>query len=279
MKKSVKYICENKVFSIGIFIVSISVFIAIFAPWIVPYNPADAVPKIRMLHPFRDASHILGADYLGRDMLSRIIYGIRISLLISVASVLLSMAVGGIIGLLCGLNYPGPFDTVLMRITDIQIGFPFIVVAIIALSLVEATIPSVIIVLSLATWPAYARNVRSSTMSQKETDYVAAARIMGAKNGRIAFRYIGRNLLPTILPTVSLDIAGTMISESLLSYINLGLNPPIISLGNIMADGASYISTEWWLTGVPGVVILLIVLGFNFIGDNLQRKVDPLLNK
>ena len=166
-----------------------------------------------------------------------------------------------------------------MRITDIQMGFPFIVLAIIALTLFEPNPLSIIIVLSLSAWPAYARVVRSSVMMQKDMDYIAAARMMGAGKLRIAVKYVGKNLMPAILPVLPLDIAAMIINESLLSYMQLGIKSPSISLGNIMADGRQYISTDWWITAIPGIVIMIMVLALNFVGDSLQTKLDPKLRK
>jgi peptide/nickel transport system permease protein len=166
-----------------------------------------------------------------------------------------------------------------MRITDIQMGFPFIVLAIIILTLVEPTVTSCIVVLSLASWPAYARVLRSNVMLEKEMDYIAAAKAMGASSTRIAIKYLGRNFLPSILPVMPMDIAGAIITESLLSFMSIGIQPPNISLGNIMADGRNYISTSWWITAIPGVVVMIIVLALNLMGDTLQKYFDPKLNK
>jgi peptide/nickel transport system permease protein len=138
---------------------------------------------------------------------------------------------------------------------------------------------SVTIVLSLALWPAYARTVRSSVLPMKNADYIAAAKLMGASKWRIAVKYIGKNILPMMLPLFPLDIAAMIINESLLSYMSLGINPPQISLGNMMADARSYITTVQWYILIPGVVLIIMVIGLNFIGDNLQYHLDPKLRK
>lgn len=277
IKCALDAISRNKLLSIGAVIVFLAVFIAILAPVLVPHNPDFNDTARRLSKPFASSKYILGADYIGRDLLSRIIFGMRTSIIIGVGGVLLALTIGLIVGIISGFTHPSVFDVVLMRITDIQMGFPFIVLAIIILSLVKPNILTVTIVLSLSAWPAYARVVRSSVLQQKDTDYVLAAKIMGASHLRVAVKYIGKNLLPVLLPVIPLDIASMIINESLLSFMQLGIKPPIISLGNIMSDGLNYISTDWWLTGIPGFVIMFLVLGFTFIGDSLQTKFDPKL--
>lgn len=270
---------KNKLLTVGLVIVAIAIIASVFAPLISPCDPQKMTPSIRLTKPFTDSEHILGVDAMGRDLFSRILYGLRTSLLISLGGVSLALVIGVILGIISGLSHPNFIDTIIMRITDIQMGFPFIVLAIIALTLFEPKPLSIIIVLSLSAWPAYARVVRSSVMMQKDMDYIAAARMMGAGKLRISVKYIGRNLLPAILPVLPLDIASMIINESLLSYMQLGIKSPSISLGNIMADGRQYMSTDWWITAIPGIVIMILVLALNFIGDSIQTKLDPKLRK
>lgn len=283
IKKVLSFLKKNPSFTIGLIIILITLFIAIFADSIVPFDPAASSPKDRLAPPFwsSDAKpgHILGTDYIGRDLVSRVFMGIRTSVFISFLSVGTAIIIGMTVGLISGLSHPGPIDSILMRITDIQMGFPFIVLAIIILTLVEPTVTSCIVVLSLASWPAYARVLRSNVMLEKEMDYIAAAKAMGASSKRIAIKYLGRNFLPSILPVMPMDIAGAIITESLLSFMSIGIQPPNISLGNIMADGRNYISTSWWITAIPGVVVMIIVLALNLMGDTLQKYFDPKLNK
>ena len=285
MKKKSKFrsvlqwIGKNKLFTLGIIIVGIYLLAGIFAPLIAPSDPGKANPSIRLLKPFQDPAHWLGTDAIGRDLFSRLLYGIRTSVIIGFCSVLLAALIGLIVGIISGLTSPGPLDSVLMRITDVQMGFPFIVLAMIALTLFAPNEVSVTIVLSLALWPAYARTVRSNVIPQKSTDYIAAAKLMGASSWRISTKYIGKNLIPAMLPLIPLDIAGMIINESLLSYMSLGINPPKISLGNIMSDARGYISSDAWYIMIPGIVLIIMVLGLNFIGDNLQVHFDPKLRK
>ena len=270
VKAFFKYIGKNKMFCIGMLIVIIAVLSAVLAPVIAPCDPQQMTPSIRLTKPFPDSELILGCDAMGRVIISRILYGLRTSLLISIGGVALALAIGVVLGIISGFSHPNFIDTLIMRITDIQMGFPFIVLAIIALTLFEPNPLSIIIVLSLSAWPAYARVVRSSVMMQKDMDYIAAARMMGAGKLRIAVKYVGKNLMPAILPVLPLDIAAMIINESLLSYMQLGIKSPSISLGNIMADGRQYISTDWWITANPGNEIMIMELALNIVGDSLQ---------
>jgi peptide/nickel transport system permease protein len=272
--KTMGLLWQDKSFLIGLIIIIIIVFIAIFARQIVPYDPGKIAPRDRLMPPFTSSSaqafHLLGTDGIGRDLLSRIFVGIKTSIVIGLFSIAFAIFLGAGVGLLSGLSYPGIFDSLLMRITDIQMGFPFILLAIIILSLIHPTIESIILVLGLSAWPAYARVIRSGVIIEKEMDYVGVAKIMGASRFRIAFKYLGKNLVPAILPVAPMDLASIVIAESLLSFLNLGIQPPGISLGNIMADGWNYINIQWWITAFPGIAIFIIVLALNFMADAMQ---------
>jgi peptide/nickel transport system permease protein len=265
---------KDKNFLIGMAVIAITLFITLFAQQIVPYDPGKVAPRDRLMAPFwsstSGAFHFLGTDSVGRDLLSRIFIGVKNSMAIGLFSIALAILIGAVIGLLSGLSYPGFFDSLLMRITDIQMGFPFVLLAIIILSLVRPTVLTIILVLSLSAWPAYARVIRSGVIIEKEMDYVAVAKIMGASKLRIAFKYLGKNLIPGIIPVAPMDLASIVIAESLLSFMNLGIQPPGISLGNIMSDGWKYINTQWWITASPGIVIFIIVLALNLMADAMQ---------
>lgn len=269
---------KNPGFTIGLLVVMIMLFVAIFAKQLAPFDPQVGSPKDKLLPPFwmkgADSRFLLGTDYIGRDLLSRIIMGIRTSMIICVSAVTGAVLLGVFVGIVSGLSYPGIVDSIFMRITDIQMGIPFIVMVIIIVSFTTPTIASCTLVLMLATWPVYGRMIRSSVMVEKEIDYISAARIMGASRSRIAVKYLGRNILPGILPTVPMDISNVILTESLISFMGLGIQPPTISLGNIMADGRNYISTHWWITGLAGLVIMIIAIALTLIGDDLQRNMN-----
>ncbi|MEA5049719.1 MAG: ABC transporter permease [Eubacteriales bacterium] len=278
VKSGLRFMAKNPRFTVGLIVMLIMLFIAIFAEQLVPHDPYKGTPKNKLLPPFwmegSDPRFPLGTDYIGRDLLSRLFMAIRTSLIISICAVTGAVVLGILVGIAAGMNYPGPLDSVLMRITDIQMGIPFIVMVIIIVSLFTPTIGSCTVVLMLATWATYGRCVRSSVMLQKEMDYIAAAKIMGARPWRIAGKYLGRNILPGIFPVVPMDISGVILTESCISFMSLGIQPPTISLGNIMADGRNYISTHWWITGMAGIVILIMSVSLTLIGDDLQKNLD-----
>lgn len=278
LKEGLSFCRKNPGFTIGLIIMVLVLLVAIFAEQLCPYDPAAGSPKDKLLPPFwmegADPRFLLGTDYIGRDLLSRLIMGVRTSMIICVCAVVGAVLIGVLVGIAAGMNYPGPLDNVLMRVTDIQMGIPFIVMVIIIVSFVTPTVGSCTVVLMLATWAGYGRMVRSSVMIEKETDYIAAAKTMGASRWRIATKYLGRNILPGILPTVPMDISNVILTESCISFMSLGIQPPTISLGNIMADGRNYISTHWWITGIAGLVILIIAVALTLIGDDLQKNMD-----
>ncbi len=272
-----KFCKKNPGFTIGLIVTLIVLFITIFAKQICPHDPQASDPKMKLLPPFwmegANPEHPLGTDYIGRDLLSRIIMGIQTSMMVSLGAVAGAVIIGVFVGIVSGLSYPGPLDSVLMRITDIQMGIPFIVMVIIIVSLATPTVGSCSLVLMLATWPVYGRMIRSSVMLDKEIDYIAAGRAMGASNWRIAYKYLGRNIMPGILPVVPMDFSNVILTESCISFMGLGIQPPTISLGNIMSDGRNYISTHWWITGIAGFVILIIAVAFTLMGDDLQKNM------
>jgi len=278
VKKFFSFCKSNPGFTIGLIVMVFMIFVALFAEQLCPHDPYTGSPKDKLLPPFwmegADPRFFLGTDYIGRDLLSRIIMGIRTSMIICLGAVAGAVVIGLLMGIVAGLNYPGPVDTILMRITDIQMGIPFIVMVIIIVSFVNPTVGSCTVVLMLASWPGYGRSVRSNVMIEKEMDYIAAARIMGASPARISVKYLGRNILPGILPTIPMDISNVILTESCISFMSLGIQPPTISLGNIMADGRNYISTHWWITGLAGLVILIIAVALTLMGDDLQKNMD-----
>ena len=263
---------------IGIVITVVIVLATLILPLVMKYGPDDTNPADRLIAPFKTMEHILGTDAIGRDMLARILSGIRTSLIVGIGAVAIGMVLGVILGIISGFSN-GIADTIIMRIADIQMGLPFIVLAIIVLTLTKPTIVSVTLVLSLSIWPSYARSVRASVMLQKNMEYITEARLLGASDWRIYTKYVGVMILPSFLPLIPLDIAGMIINESLLSFLQLGIKPPRISIGSMMADSMTYISSHAWYIATPGVVILILILGLNFIGDSLQAKMTSKLSR
>ncbi len=258
--------------------VAIVVMITILGPLLAPYDPNWIDSVNRLLPPFwmegGNMAHPLGTDGVGRDLFSRIIVAFRTSLLISLAGVLLAVTIGSLVGVASG--YLGGFvDSVLMAITDIQLSFPFVVLAVSLLGLVRPDPVILVIVLSLAAWPMYARVVRSVTRQERGADYVVAARSIGVPESRIIGYYIARNIIPPVFLVATLDIATLVVLESLLSFLGLGVQPPTASWGNIIAEGKNYLSSSWWVPTLPGVAIVFTVLAFNLFGDSLHHYIDP----
>ena len=277
VKKFLKYCKKNPAFTLGLIIMLVIALVAVFAEQIAPHDPTVNNPKIMLMKPFTDPEYPLGTDYIGRCLLSRIVYGIRTSALLCVTAVVGAVALGVSVGILSGMSYPGKADSVLMRVVDVQMGFPFIVLVIILISLFGQSYPALILVLALSFWAPYARNIRGTVMIEKEMDYISAAKLMGANKWRIATKYLGRNVIPGILPVVPMDLSAAIVIESLLAYMGLGVQPPGISLGNIMGDGKNYIATHWWITAMPGILIIIIAIALTLIGDALHKHFDPKL--
>ena len=277
LKKFFKFCKKNPTFALGLSIMLVIIIVAVFAEQIAPHDPTINNPKMSLLKPFTDPEYPLGTDYIGRCLLSRMIFGIRTSALLCVTAVIAAVALGVSVGIVSGMGYPGKTDNILMRVVDVQMGFPFIVLVIILISLFGQSYPALILVLALSFWAPYARNIRGTVMIEKEMDYISAAKLMGASKWRIATKYLGRNVLPGVLPVVPMDLSAAIVIESLLAYMGLGVQPPGISLGNIMGDGKSYIATHWWITAMPGILIIIIAIALTLIGDALHKHFDPKL--
>ena len=277
LKKFFKFCKKNPTFALGLAIMLVIIIVALFAEQIAPHDPTVNNPKMALLKPFTDPEYPLGTDYIGRCLLSRMIFGIRTSALLCVTAVVAAVALGVSVGIVSGMGYPGKTDNILMRVVDVQMGFPFIVLVIILISLFGQSYPALILVLALSFWAPYARNIRGTVMIEKEMDYISAAKLMGASKWRVATKYLGRNVVPGVLPLVPMDLSAAIVIESLLAYMGLGVQPPGISLGNIMGDGKNYIATHWWITAMPGILIIVIAIALTLIGDALHKHFDPKL--
>lgn len=277
-KKLMKRLFKSKTGTLGLIIVIGVVLMAIFAPLLAPYNPAETNVVNRLLPPFwfegGTTDHLLGTDNLGRDILSRIIFGSRISLLIGVSAVLLAGAIGMALGLIAGF-YGKVWDFVIMRTVDALLAIPNILFMLIILAVLGPSLITLILVLGGTTWVVYARMVRSETLSIKERDYVRSARAIGAKDFRIIVKYILPNVLSSFIVIATLNVATTIILEASLSFLGLGIQPPDVSWGLMLSDGRQYIATSWWVATFPGIAITVTVLGVIFLGDWLRDVLDP----
>jgi peptide/nickel transport system permease protein len=263
----------------GMILLLITVLAALFAPVIAPEEPDKADLRARLAPPSwldetGKSTHLLGTDQVGRDLLSRIIYGARISLLVGVSSVLISMVIGVVLGLIAGF-YGKWIDDVLMRLADVQLAFPFILFAIIIMTVFGGGLWKLIIVLGISNWVGFARLVRGQVMAVKEMEYVQAARAIGATNFRIIRRHVLPNVTSSIIVLATLNVAVNILLEASLTFIGLGVDPSIPAWGGMLADGRNYLETAWWVATFPGFAIMMTVLGFNLLGDWLRDELDP----
>ncbi len=264
----------------GLLVVALAMLTAALAPLLSPFDPLEQDIGQRLREPgWQDAQgrvHPLGTDHLGRDILARIIYGSRIALVVGLAAVLISGLLGMIIGLVAGY-FGGRVDDFLMRLADIQLAFPFILLAIAVIGVLGPSLRNIIIVIGVSSWVVYARVVRGEVLSIREREYVHAAVALGSRNGRVLLRHVLPNTFTPWLVVATLDMARVIVIESALSFLGLGVQPPTPTWGGMLADGRVYLSTAWWLATFPGLAILVTVLGINLFGDGLRDTLDPRL--
>lgn len=278
IKRWSKLLLKSKTGTVGLLIVFFITLVAVFAPILAPHDPNAINPGGLHVPPSwmegGSAEHLLGTDNLGRDILSRIIYGSQVSLLVGIAAVLLSGIIGVCIGLIAGF-YGGLLDNILMRFVDSFLAIPTILFSLVFLAVFGPSIITLIIVLGLTNWTSYARLVRGEVLSIKERDFVRAARSIGVKNNKIIIRHLLPNVISTFIVISTLSVASTIILESSLSFLGLGIQPPTVSWGTVLSDGRDYLATSWWLATFPGIAITITVLGIIFLGDWLRDVLDP----
>lgn len=255
---------------------------AFFAELLTPYDPESDDLLSRNLPPFwqegGSTEHLLGTDPLGRDMLARIIFGARISLLIAA----IVLGVGTMFGLLVGLvagYMGGTVDEVLMRVVDFTFAVPFILVALVTVIVFGQSFALVIILLTIFSWSNVARQTRGETLSLKTREYVEYARVAGASTWRILFRHVAPGLINTVIVVTTLSLGGLILTEASLSFLGVGIPPPTPAWGVMVAEGRNYIYTNWWVSFFPGFAIMLTVMAFNFLGDWLRDRYDPRLRQ
>ena len=265
---------------VGAALLVLVIAMALAAPLVAPYGFNEMSLANRLKPPAwlggGTSAHLLGTDPLGRDMLSRVIWAARTSLGIASISVLVAMVFGVMIGLLSGY-YGGWLDMLVMRLADMQLSFPYLLLAIAVMALLHPTLANLIIVLALRSWVVYARTVRSSVLVAKQREFVEAAVALGASDRRIIMRHLTPNVIAPIIVISSFQLAELIITESSLSFLGLGVQPPTPSWGNMLQDAQSTMATKPWLTIFPGMAILITVLCVNFLGDGLRDALDPTL--
>jgi peptide/nickel transport system permease protein len=258
----------------GMVVILLFVIAAVFAPWLAPYNPDQIDMSNTLLQP--NSAHWLGTDGLGRDTLSRTIYGTQTSLLIGFFVVILGSVVGMTLGLVAGY-YGGWTYTIVMRLVDTLMAFPMLILALLIASLLGGGIRNIIMALAFTMIPAYARLMCGQVMSVKENDYILAGRSMGASHIRLMFRHLAPNCFPPLIVMMTMMLGTTILAEAGLSFIGIGVQPPIPTWGNMVNDGRLNLLTNPLLSFAPGVAIMLVVYAFNMIGDGLRDALDPQL--
>jgi peptide/nickel transport system permease protein len=262
----------------GLVIVALVFAAALGATWLSVWDPVEQDITNRLKPPgSQDPSgrvHVLGTDHLGRDLLARVIFGARPALMVGFAAVAISGIIGMVVGLVSGY-FGGRVDDVFMRLADIQLAFPFILLAIAVIGVLGPSLPVIVVVIGVSSWVVYARVVRSAVLSLREREFVQAALALGSRDGRIVLRHILPNAFTPWLVVATLDMARVIVIESALAFLGLGVQPPTPTWGGMLADGRVYISTAWWLATFPGLAILVTVLGINLFGDGLRDTLDP----
>ncbi|WP_338556308.1 ABC transporter permease [Paenibacillus sp. KS-LC4] len=277
-RQGIKSLLKSKTGTLGILIVLAVCIIAIGAPLFATHEPAKISPAQRLLPPMwlegGMHEHLLGTDNLGRDIWSRIVYGSQVSLIVGIGAVMLSGAIGALLGLLAGF-YGKWVNAIIMRVADAFIAIPAILFMLVVLAVLGPGLGTLIFVIGVTNWVSYARVVRGEVLSVKERDFVKAARALGARNGRIIFTHILPNVLSSFIIISTMSVATTIIMEASLSFLGLGIKPPVVSWGGMLSDGRQYLATSWWVATFPGLAITITVLGVIFFGDWLRDMLDP----
>ena len=264
-----------RLWPVGLLILLVS--LALLAPFIA-LDPLAQSLRDRLLPPawIEEGSmkHLFGTDQLGRDLLGRLLIGLRVSLVIGLVAASSSALIGVTLGMLAGY-FRGATESVIMRLADIQLAFPLLVLAIAILALVGGSLVPLVLVLSLFGWAVYARVVRAAVLVQRQMDYVSAARTAGASHLRIMFRHLLPNVTATVLVLWTFSVAQMVVLEGALSFLGLGVRPPAPSIGGIMSDGRQLLELAWWLTVIPGTALVALVVAFNALGDDLRDWLDP----
>ena len=259
---------------IGLVILATLATMAVAAPWLGSRDPIRTAPREALQPP--GGRFVLGSDQFGRDVASRVLYGARISLLVGVVSVSIAVALGAPLGLVSGY-YGGRLDALIMRVMDVMLAFPGILLALAIVSVLSPGLGNVMIAVGLSAVPGYARLVRATVLSAREHLYVEAARALGGRDGGILVRDILPNVVAPLIVTATLGLGGAILSAAALSFLGLGSQPPQPEWGRMLSEGRDYLREAWWISTFPGLGILLTVLAMNLVGDGLRDALDPRL--
>ncbi|MDR5682477.1 MAG: ABC transporter permease [Armatimonadota bacterium] len=260
----------------GLVLLVFAIGVAVGAPWLAPYDPTYQDLLAPLEPPSR--KHPFGTDEVGRDILSRVIYGSRISLSVGLISVSIGGTAGVTLGLVSGF-YGGRLDDVILRVMDLMLAFPGILLALAIVAVLGPGLFNVMIAVGIAATPSFTRVTRGQTLSVREMDYVVGARAIGCTNARVIWRYVLPNVLPSIIVLATLGLASAILAASGLSFLGLGAQPPTPEWGAMLSSGRAYLRQAWWITTFPGLAIMLTVLGMNMLGDGLRDALDPKLRR
>ncbi|HKW96059.1 MAG TPA: ABC transporter permease [Methylomirabilota bacterium] len=271
-RDGIRRLRRNKLAMAGGVVIVLLCLIAIFADVLMPFPYTKT--NFGRLNEAPTRAYPLGTDQLGRDLLARVLYGSRVALFIGLCCVLLTAVVGGLLGLLAGYfeGWPG---TVLMRVVDVQLSFPFILLALTINAIVGLGLRNIIVSLSAAGWVVYARVVRGEVLSVKQRDFVHAAQALGLGRGRLLFRHVLPNVAPSIIIVASLQFAQFIVAEAAISFLGFGVQPPTPAWGSMLSESRDYLYVAWWLAAFPGAALALTALGINLVGDWLRDVLDP----
>ena len=272
MKNVLIKLLKNKFALTGLTVITLLIVVALFAPVISPYTPSEQNVFERLQAP--SLTHVFGTDDLGRDVFTRMIFGARISLAVGFISVFIILVIGTFLGIISGY-YGGKIDYIIMRFTDIVLCFPTFFLIILVIAFIEPNIYNVMIVIGVTSWPGLARLVRAEVLSLKEREFILVSKMMAISNIKIFFVHILPNIISPLMVYSSLAIGGAILTESALSFLGLGVQPPMPSWGQILTSGKDYIYMAWWLSLFPGIAILVTVLAFNLVGEAIRDIFDP----
>lgn len=264
---------RNPLAVIGLAITVTLILVAVFAPLLAPHDPVAQDLGNRFVRPW-SAGHWLGTDEFGRDILSRILYGSRITLYIVLLVILTAPVAGLLIGTVAGY-FGGWTDTILMRITDIFLAFPKLILALALVAVLGPGMENAVLAIALTSWPPYARVARAETLTVRNSDYIAAVKLQGAGAGRVIWGHVMPMCLPSVIIRVTLDMAGVILTAAGLGFLGLGVQPPLPEWGLMISSGRKFLFEQWWVATMPGLAIFIVSLGFNLLGDGLRDVLDP----
>jgi peptide/nickel transport system permease protein len=273
-RRQLVYALRQPAITVGVVIMVVFVLLALFAPLLSPTDPLEQNILNSLKPP--SAEHLLGTDKLGREVLSRLLYGARISLFVGVSVVLIACLIGSLLGVLAGY-LGGWIDETLMRITDIFFAFPALILAMAIAGALGPSLQNALIAISAVTWPVYARLLRGQVLAMKEREFILAARAVGVPQPQIVRRHLLPNMLAPLLVQISFDMCGAITAVAGLSFIGFGAQPPTPEWGVMISEARNYMATAWWLGTFPALAIMLVVGGFNLLGDGLRDLLDPRL--